>query len=112
MVSRMMFGEFEVSIRDHLMNNSKRIYLYKREQGTTYFVTKLGEIHAIQEGAIFDDEALMFAEMTDDQLTAFAEAMSQMGIKTNHDSIAEGKLLATERHLEDMRTIALSRYQK
>lgn len=106
-----MFGEFEVSIRAHLMNNSQRIYLYKREEGTTYFVTKSGDVHAIQEGALFDEEALMFAEMTDDQLTAFAEAMSQMGIKTNHDSIAEGKLFATERHLEDMRTIALARYK-
>lgn len=45
-------------------------------------------------------------------MQSLAQALSERGVKTNKDSIAEGKLAATERHLEDMRLIALSRYKK
>lgn len=108
----LMFGAFEVSIRQDILRGVFKVYMYRRENRETYFITKAGLVHAIQEGAPFDENEVVFAEMSQDQLAAFAEAMSEMGIKTNHDSIAEGKLAATERHLEDMRLIALARFNK
>lgn len=105
-----MFGEFTVTIREDIRAGSFKVFLYKQENRELYFITKSGDVHLIQEGAIINDDEVMFAQMTADQLKAFAEATAALGIKTNHDSIAEGKLAATERHLEDMRLIALSKY--
>lgn len=38
-------------------------------------------------------------------LGALAAAMNELGFRTDRDGIIEGKLGATERHLEDMRTL-------
>lgn len=109
-MKQFMFGAFEVSIRQDILRGVYKVYMYRREDRETYFITKAGLVHTIQEGAVYDENEVVFAEMSLDQLGAFAEAMSELGIKTNHDSIAQGKLAATEKHLEDMRLIALSKY--
>ena len=106
-----MFGDFEVSLRQDIRRGTYKVFMYQRTGNhETVFITKKGEGVTVKEGDKIDDNDIMFAEMTRDQLSAFAEELSSLGIKTNHDSIAEGKLAATERHLQDMRTIALSKY--
>lgn len=106
-----MFGDFKVQIRDNIGKSDKRIFLFQTNQKATIFVTHKGTVEIFQEGSNIDENEVYFADMSDDMLYAFANTLADRGIKTNKDSIAEGKLIATEKHLEDMRTIALKRYK-
>jgi len=68
-----------------------------------------GKIHLLQKGDLvetFDSGAVKEPsfKMNKFQLQAFADAMSDMGIKPQ-EGFLEGKLGATEKHLEDMRTL-------
>lgn len=105
------FGQFKVFIqeRPHLL--LYRVFLSKRDSNSTIFIKADGMAYELVEGAKIDEDEVYFAEMSGDQLQALAEALASKGIKTNKDSIAEGKLSATERHLEDMRTIVLHKFQ-
>lgn len=63
------------------------------------FTIKPGE--PLPDGAVWDIPADIFDEM----LKGFAEMASEKGIKLESDLKREGKLEATERHLEDMRRL-------
>lgn len=104
-----MFGDWKVHIQQKFGYKKYRIYLVQHLKDRSVFL-KDDTITTIMEGST--EEPPFFAEMDNDQLIAFAEALASKGIKTNNDSIAEGKLAATERHLEDMRLIALSKYKE
>lgn len=108
----MMFGDFKVHIVENPGTVMNRIYLVRYDRDGSSFIKQDGTVTTVAEGAKVMTSELYFAEMSPDQLQALADALAQKGIKTNKDSVAEGKLLATERHLEDMRLIALDRYKK
>lgn len=108
----MYLGNFKVQIQETPGRITSRIFLFLPREGTTTFFTHKGTGVEVKEGEAPNYDELYFAEMSPDQLQAFAEALADKGIKTNKDSIAEGKLAATEKHLEDMRTIALHRFKK
>ncbi len=102
-----MFGDWKVHIQQVFGHSKYRIYLVQYQKGKSLFL-KNDTITTLEEGSA--DEPPFFAEMDNDQLQAFAQALADKGVKTNKDSIAEGKLAATEKHLEDMRIIALAKY--
>lgn len=106
-----MFGDFKVHIQQTPGMINYRVFLFQHRQDGTVFIKNDGTAQTVPEGATRKEDELYFAEMSDDQLQAFAEALASKGIKTNKDSVAEGKLAATERHLEDMRLIALSKFK-
>lgn len=108
----MHFGDFKVHIQEEVGRSVNRVFLYQNKQGYTVFLKNDGTAQTIKEGEQHKYDELWFVEMSYDQLHAFAEALANKGIKTNKDSIAEGKLQATERHLEDMRLIALHKFAK
>lgn len=101
-----MFGEYTVQIIDNPGYANSRVFLFKK-QGPhgTEFLTHTGDRILVAPATELKHEELYFADLDPDQLQALANALSKRGIKTNADSIAEGKLLATEKHLEDMRKI-------
>ena len=105
-----MFGDYKVQIIERPGTFSNRIYLYKVIPGHgTEYITYKAEVQILKRGEAVKDDELYFAEMTPDQLQAFAEALANKGIKTTQDSVAQGKLQATEKHLEDMRLITFKK---
>lgn len=108
----MQFGNFKVFIQERPASLSYRIFLYTKDGKTITHITKDGAVKTSDINGPLNDDELYFADMTGEMLQAFAEALASQGIKTNKDSVAEGKLLATERHLDDMRTIALAKYKR
>lgn len=110
-MSNIWFGDYKVHIQEIPGRVGFNVYLFKYEQDAIIFIKGDGTANRIDEGANYDEKEFVFAEMSKDQLSAFAEALASEGIKTNKDSIAEGKLAATERHLEDMRLIALYKFK-
>lgn len=107
-----MFGEFKVHIIETPAMMQSKVYLVRQEKNQVVFLTKDGTAVTIPRNSAVNTDHLYFAEMSPDQLQAFAQALADRGVKTNQDSVAEGKLTATERHLEDMRTIVLAKYRK
>lgn len=105
-----MFGDFKVQIIERPGSMDNRIFLYRVTHGFMEFVTHKAEVRIVKESEAVVDDEVYFADMSQDQLQAFAEALANKGVKTTQDSVAQGKLAATERHLEDMRTIALHKY--
>ena len=69
---------------------------------TTYTI-KPGE--ALPKGCYMNIPRNVFAEM----LKGFAEMANDQGLKLNSDLKREGKLEATERHLEDMRRLVFQK---
>lgn len=111
-MSNIWFGDYTVYIQENFQKMTNNVFLFKREQGVDHFVKGNGTVQAVERGEVAKLDELVFAEMSDDQLRAFASALSERGIKPDHVSVAEGKLEATQKHLEDMRLIALAPYQE
>ena len=44
-------------------------------------------------------------------LKELVRAIGEMGIREDHQSFSEGKLEATEKHLEDMRTLVFKKHE-
>lgn len=99
-------GEWKVQIIQRPQYMTSRVYLMQFTKGCTTFVTHDGLAINVVEGSEYKDDDVWFAEMTSDQLQAFANSMASQGIKTTNDSKNEGLLEATKYHLEDMRKIA------
>lgn len=102
-----MFGDFKVQIIERPGIVDNRVFLWRASPGAMEFITHKAEVRIVKDAEAVKDEELYFADLSQDQLQAFADALANKGIKTRNDSIAEGKLIATEKHLEDMRTLAL-----
>lgn len=106
-----MLVDFKVKIIERPGVFTKRVFMWRYDRNVMEFFTHKAEVRIVKEGEQVNDDELYFAELTDDQLQAFADALANKGVKTRNDSIAEGKLQATEKHLEDMRLIALSKFK-
>ncbi len=105
----MHFGDWEVHIVSSPWSRSNRIYLVKNDNHGGLALLANGILKRLTEGE--SSEKDYFAEMTDEQLQAFADALADKGIKTVKDSKNEGLLEATRYHLEDMRKIAMKGYK-
>ena len=100
------FGEWKVQIIDRPCYLDHRIYMMQIMNGATVFLTHNGTAITVKEGVSYKEDDVWFAEMSDDQLQAFADSLAGKGIKTINDHKNEGLLEATKYHLEDMRKIA------
>ncbi len=56
-------------------------------------------------GKPLKEEEIVFANLDDDQIRALVVAFDKHGVKRPDAGFTEGKLEATEKHLEDMRSI-------
>lgn len=82
------------------------IYLSRsREFGVREFLKSDDTIITVKNGEPSDN--IEFAYLDDDQLRALMVALDNHGVKRPDAGFTEGKLEATEKHLEDMRTFAM-----
>lgn len=100
------FGDWKVQIINRPQYATYRVYMMQVMNGATMFFTHTGTVKTIKEGELAKEDDVWFAEMSDEQLQAFADSLASKGIKTVNDHKNEGLLEATKYHLEDMRKIA------
>lgn len=82
------------------------IYLHRKSDiARRDFVIDGGKIVKTFNTAEPKPDELEFAWLDDDQIRALMTAFDAHGIKRPDAGFTEGKLVATERHLEDMRQI-------
>ena len=89
-----------------------RIWMYENKDGMTYnFHMDNGDLVRTElpnDGVVKDVKPLMqfdfyLAEML---FGAIGEYLERKGRQTVNENLTQGKLIATEKHLEDMKTIA------
>lgn len=100
-----MYDSWEARIifKPGIINNG--VYLSRvRERGSREYLLADGSTITIKEGMPLKEDPV-FATLDDDQLNALQIAITAHGIKPPEASYIQGKLEATERHLEDMRSI-------
>ena len=100
-----------IQFRPAMMSNA--VYLVRRTHiGAREYLKGNGTVITFTaEDYIKESDDPIFAWLDDSMLAALAAAITKQGIKTPDQNLIQGKLEATERHLEDMRTIALKKYE-
>lgn len=97
----------KVQFENDWQRKSVKVYMFEDGSRARSFYTKGGEeVRTVADGEILKDEDIIFARIPEDALQAFAEALSERGIKTDNDHKIAGTLEATKYHLENMRKIA------
>ncbi len=97
-----MFENWQVKIVDKGYTLLKDIFIF--------FVDRQGRVHLMQgeDKIIILDEGVAAPEptlkLTNEALQAFATALNEQGINPKKEFL-DGKLEATEKHLEDMRSL-------
>ncbi len=92
-------NEWNIKIVDSGYKLTKDVYIFREIGEKVEFLD--GE--TVHRGVAVSKPTL---ELTLDQLQVFADALNNIGIKPKQGYL-EGKLEATEKHLEDMRKLAL-----
>ena len=100
---------WQVKIKDNPYMLGKDMYIFRYITGSIEILKKDGIIERFPEGSAIPQEPFMHLEH--DMLQSLADALNDNGIKPQQGFI-EGKLLATEKHLEDMRTIVFNSKKK
>ena len=106
----MNIGPWRAEFEREYLTSRYNVYLFSGTGDSRTFLCKDGVGKTIPYGESTEKSDVIFAQMTQEQLQAMIDGLSELGLKTNRDSIAEGKLQATEKHLDDMRRIVLSKY--
>jgi hypothetical protein len=84
------------------------IYLSRRMRGAggvREFLVGNDTIKTVTPDKQLRDNELIFATLDDDQLHALQIAIANYGVKLPDAGFVQGKLEATEKHLEDTRTL-------
>jgi hypothetical protein len=84
---------------------AESVYLVRRDGAGRVYLLPNGEARRVEQGRAVNDEEVRFALLDHDQLQALGRAISEKGYKAPDTHLIEGKLQATERHLDDMRTL-------
>lgn len=81
------------------------VYLSRRKDiGVREYLRSDNTVITVKNGEP-TKEPIEFAWLDDEQLEALSAAFDQHGVKRPDAGFTEGKLQATEKHLEDMRSI-------
>lgn len=104
----MNLGEWKVQIQYQPWSMYNRIYLIRSLPEGRSLLTHDGTIKGFKKGGQPSNDDY-FAEMDDEQLQAFADALANHGVKTVNDHHNAGLLEATKAHLEDMRTLVFKK---
>ena len=97
-----MFGEWKVKIIDSGYKEEKDVFIFRR--------LGEGKMEVLGNERIEDYGAIKkpTLQLNSEQLQKFAEALNEIGVKPQ-DGFLEGKLEATEKHLEDMRKLVFEK---
>lgn len=91
-----------VKIIDKGFKFERDIYIYRKLGERMEIMGADNTLNAIEIGGAIPDKPTL--SLNPETLQAFANALNDIGINPQREFI-EGKLLATEKHLEDMRTL-------
>lgn len=102
----MNISNYKVFIEAHPYSSAKRLYFYRQARGGVYFLKikegNLCEEVFLEEGQIRAGECSLIIE--NEIFQALVDAI-QGRFKSSEGRFVEGKLEATEKHLEDMRKL-------
>lgn len=91
-----------IVLRPDMMANA--VYITRSYGDQREYLRKNGKITVHTRGAATKEDPYM-ALLDDEQLRALGIAINKSGYKAPDEHLLEGKLVATERHLEDMRKL-------
>lgn len=85
------------------------VYMTREYGDRREYLTKTGKDYTIVTAKQYETpkEDPIFILLDNSQIQSLAEAINEYGVQAPNEHLIEGKLLATERHLEDMRALAL-----
>lgn len=95
-----------VAFENDYIRNSKKVFIYEENRNARVFHKADGSQLIIEPGTQKEDIDIVFCLIPNDAMQAFANALSDAGIKTDNDHKIAGTLEATKYHLEDMRKLA------
>lgn len=101
----MNLGEYKVHIAYSPENLGWFVYLMQNTTQGRLFLLPQGKTKLVKQGETYSGDKLYFAILQHEEMQALAQAFADNGIKTKDNSLMEGKLQATEKHLEDMRKL-------
>lgn len=107
----MLLGDWEAKVVYEPGRSTNAIYLTRHTASGREYMLAEDTIRTLRQGETTDQD-LTFARLDDEQMRALLVAFDSHGVKRPEASYTQGKLEATEGHLEDMRLIALSKYYK
>lgn len=81
-------------------NGQDREYL--TGTGTQHTIIRAGRHEAVKDDPVF-------AVLDDDMIHALGAAINEAGYRVPNEHLIEGKLTATERHLDDMRALVFKK---
>lgn len=92
--------------RDYI-NQKYNVFMFDNSNnGRRVFFKGDNTVVTVEDGQMLKHEDVIFCSIPDDALKAFADELSNIGIKTDNDHKMAGTLEATKYHLEDMRKLA------
>ena len=97
-----MTTNWQIRIVDKGYAFSRDVFIFRKLPGGAEFIQKDDTCVFIAEGSAIKPKAAI--ELEPEQLQALADELSKVGYKPQK-GFMEGKLKATEKHLEDMRTL-------
>lgn len=93
---------WEISIQRLPGRTTLALYIFRRgHNGKTEVVQGNDTIVTFDEGQDFEPTITLFPEM----LSVLMKELSEYGVRLPEQSFIEGKLYATDKHLEDMRRL-------
>jgi hypothetical protein len=95
-----MGDEYNIKIVDRGFKTHNDVYIYTLRPDRKIDFYYSDKVVTVEDGA----EAQPSFQMTPQMLQAFANTLAKMGVNPAKEYI-EGKLEATEKHLEDMRSL-------
>lgn len=102
-MTSMMNNDWQIDLKDEINRFGSSLFIYRRHpSGQIEIMSADGETKLYPIGADAIKPTLF---LEPEMLSALLDAMKKRGIKGKEASFTEGKLVATEKHLEDMRRI-------
>lgn len=104
--------KWKAQIKDSWANNAVELLIYREAEGgvvvaeieATITDKKYGELDPISKPSL-----VLSRDIARTLLPSLLDALSKRGIKLPDQSFGEGKLVAIEKHLEDMRSLVFTK---
>lgn len=105
-----MTFDWKLEIQSDLNRIDYALYIYRDiDHQKREFITKGGLEVETQDKTSSIDKDVTFARILPEQLQQLQDEIAQLGVQPKSNSVNEGKLIATEKHLDDMRKLVFKR---
>lgn len=96
---------WKVSVQKDVSTLNTHVFIYMEKPDGSVDILQDNKVVSVKRGAIEKPSLIL----QNDLLQALFEALSSSGMKLPDTSLIAGKLIATEKHLEDMRTLVFNK---